>query len=75
MVIDEYLQNIKNRLLDYLTQGMRDRLYTLIDSLKEYADSTANEYDDWIVSAICEILNTTPEKLNERRESEKDEGS
>lgn len=72
MILDEYLENIKRRILDYLTQGMRDRLYTLISELKDYSDSTANEFDDWIVESICEILNTTPEKLNDRRKREKD---
>lgn len=73
MGIEEHLQNIRRRILDYLTQGMRDRIYTLLSELKNYSDSTANEFDDWVVDSICEILNTTPEQLNERRKQEQAE--
>lgn len=63
-IVDMITDKVSDKILDLGTQKLRDLVVTMIRELSEYAETTANPYDDIIVDAIRRELQISKSEID-----------
>lgn len=69
-ILHKYIDDLKTHFTRLLTKGATDIIERFINDLQEYADSTANEFDNWAVDAVRDLFNIERRKHDTGEDTE-----